>query len=338
MNPAMNHEVPQGPVSPEPILQMAFSFAPERVLHATVTLNVYSHMAQGHKTAAEIATASGASVRGMAMLLDAATAFGLIQKQNDAYELTPMAQTFLVRESPAYIGAMMEDATIWNSWTNIVECVKKGGSSWRVETEERAIDFFPTLIKSLHVLGYRPAQSMVQQLNLPIGAHILDVACGSAAWSIPFAEADAQAHLTLQDFSGVLEHTNGYVERHKVKERCDFLSGNLREVEFGENKFDAAILGNIVHSEGPENSKNLFGRLHRALKPGGKIVIVDMIPNEERTGPPFALIFALNMLVATEEGGTYTVGEYTHWLQDCGFSQVQTLEVGIHSPLIVATK
>lgn len=333
-----SHEASQGPISPEPILQMAFSFAPERVLHATLALDVYSHMSRGAKTAADIAKAADASERGMTMLLDAAAAFGLIAKQNGAYELTPMAQTFLVRQSPAYIGAMMEDDTIWNSWTNIVECVKTGTSSWRVETEKGATDFFPTLIKSLHVMGYMPAQRMAQELKLPLGAHVLDVACGSAAWSIPFAEADPQAHLTLQDFSGVLEHTKGYLERHKVIDRCDFLPGNLREVDFGENKFEAAVLGNIVHSEGPESSQNLFAKLHRALKPGGKIIIVDMIANEERTGPPFALIFALNMLVATKDGGTYTFGEYNSWLHDAGFADVQTLDVGIHSPLIVATK
>jgi ubiquinone/menaquinone biosynthesis C-methylase UbiE len=183
-----------------------------------------------------------------------------------------------------------------------------------------------------------PAQRMAQALALPKGAHVLDVACGSAAWSIPFAEADPQARLTLQDFPGVLEHTKGYLTRHKVIEQSNFLPGNLREVDFGEAQFDAAVLGNIVHSEGPESSQALFAKLQRALKPGGKIVIVDMIPNEERTGPPFALIFALNMLVVTKEGGTYTLGEYTSWLQGAGFSNVETLDVGIHSPLIVATK
>lgn len=339
----MNHasqsnEQNDGPVSPEPILQMAFSFAPERVLHATLTLNVYSHIAGGHHSAADIAGAAEASERGMKMLLDAAAVFGLINKQGDSYDLTPMAQTFLVRESPAYIGAMIEDPTLWNMWADLAECVKRGEGGWQVQEQHAAESFFPTLIKSLHVLGYMPAQRMTQMLKLPSGAHVLDVACGSAAWSIPFAEADSAARLTLQDYPGVLEHTKGYLTRHNVIERCDFLPGNLREVDFGEAQFDAAILGNIVHSEGPEHSQNLFNKLHRALKPGGKIVIVDMIANDDRTGPPFALIFALNMLVASKEGGTYSIAEYTDWLQGAGFSNVETLDVGIHSPLVVATK
>jgi hypothetical protein len=74
------------------------------------------------------------------------------------------------------------------------------------------------------------------------------------------------------------------------------------------------------------------------LRPGGRVVVIDMIPNEERTGPPFALFFALNMLVNTETGGTYTVGEYTDWLKDAGFARVETAEIGFHSPLVIAHK
>ena len=334
----MQEESTQAPLSPEPLLQMAFSFAPQRVLNTALRLDVFSHLARGHKTAAEIAQASGASERGMRMLLDAAAAFELLKKQDGAYELTPLSQTFLVRESPAYIGAFLEDETMWHGWTNLYDCVVRGEGGFQVQLEEAAEEFFPILIKSLHVLGTMPAQRMVQELKPPPGAHVLDVACGSAAWSIPFAEADAQARLTLQDFPNVLEHTRGYVERHGVAARCAYLAGNLREVDFGENQFDVAILGNIVHSEGEASSRDLFARLHRALKPGGKVVIVDMIPNDERTGPPFALIFALNMLAMTKEGDTYTLAEYTDWLQAAGFPNVETLDVGIHSPLIVAMK
>lgn len=68
------------------------------------------------------------------------------------------------------------------------------------------------------------------------------------------------------------------------------------------------------------------------------MVIIDMIPNDERTGPPYALLFALNMLVNTEEGGTYTLAEYTDWLKDAGFSRVETADIGSHSPAIIGFK
>ncbi len=112
----------------------------------------------------------------------------------------------------------------------------------------------------------------------------------------------------------------------------------MKEVDFGENRYDLALLGNIVHSEGEESSRDLFKRLYRALKSGGRVAIIDMIPNNERTGPPFALIFALNMLVNTEKGGTYTLEEYTRWLSDAGFKRVESADIQSHSPLIICYK
>ena len=93
-----------------------------------------------------------------------------------------------------------------------------------------------------------------------------------------------------------------------------------------------------MHSEGERSSRDLFKRLHRALTPGGKIAIIDMIPNEERTAPPFPLFFALNMLLRTSEGSTYTMHEYTEWLKDAGFARVESADIGSHSPLVIGLK
>ena len=164
---------------------------------------------------------------------------------------------------------------------------------------------------------------------------MLDVAAGSGVWGIAFAEADAEARVTAQDFPGVLPTTREYVRRHGLEERFDFLAGDLREVDFGEGRYDVAVLGNIVHSEGEDSSRDLFRRLRRALKDGGRIVVIDMLPNDARTGPPYQLIFALNMLVNTERGDTYTLAEYTAWLNDAGFARVETADIGSHSPAVI---
>ncbi|MDQ3918494.1 MAG: methyltransferase domain-containing protein, partial [Acidobacteriota bacterium] len=120
--------------------------------------------------------------------------------------------------------------------------------------------------------------------------------------------------------------------------RFDFLAGDLKEVDFGESQYDVALLGNILHSEGEESSRDLLRRLHRALRPGGRVVVIDMLPNDARTGPPYQLIFALNMLVNTERGDTYTLAEYTCWLNEAGFPRVETADIGSHSPAVIGQK
>jgi ubiquinone/menaquinone biosynthesis C-methylase UbiE len=330
-----------GGMGPEVIMQMSFSHAPARILSSAVQLGLFSHLAEGKQTAREIASAAGASERGVRMLLDALAGFQLLKKTGERYELTPLSAEYLVRDSPNYLANLMETDHLWEAWGHLTEVVRKGKPLRQLETQGAAEQFFPILVRSLHVANREPARRTAEVLGAGTthkGMQVIDVACGSGVWGIGIAEADSSARVTAQDFAGMLEETRLYLKRHGVEERFDFLPGDLKETDFGEGLYDLALLGNIVHSEGEASSRDLFRRLFRALKPGGRIVIVDMIPNDERTGPPFPLIFAVNMLLNTEEGGTYTLAEYTAWLSDAGFARVETAEIGSHSPLVIGIK
>lgn len=330
-----------GGTGPEQLLQMSFSFTPSRVLSAAIQLDLFSHIAQGSHTAAEIAKAAGASERGTRMLLDALAGLQLLGKSEDRYELTPVAENFLVRSSPNYLGSMMENEHTWNAWSHLTEVVRTGKPVQVIEAQAKAEDFFPMLVRSLHVMNREPARRTAEALGAGTthhGLRVVDVACGSGIWGIAIAEADKDARITAQDFPGVFNTTLEFVKRHNLEDRFDFLPGDLKEVDFGSERYDLALLGNIVHSEGERSSRDLFRRLYRALRPGGRIVIIDMIPDDERTGPPFALLFAINMLVNTEEGSTFTMAEYTNWLRDAGFSRVETADIGSHSPAIIGFK
>jgi ubiquinone/menaquinone biosynthesis C-methylase UbiE len=210
-----------------------------------------------------------------------------------------------------------------------------------VEEQDTAEQFFPALVRTLDVINREPARRVAEALGAGAshrGMRVVDVGCGSGVWSIAIAEADPRARITAQDFPGILKETRRYLKQHGLENRYEFLPGNLKHVSFGENRFDLALLGNIVHTEGERSSRDLFGRLARALKPGGRVAIIDMIPNDQRTGPPFPLLFALEMLVNSEAGGTYTLAEYTEWLEEAGFRRVHTADIGFHSPLIIASK
>lgn len=331
----------QPAIGPDQLMQMSFSFAPSRILSSAVQLDIFSHIAAGNHSVNEIAAASGASTRGTAMLLDALASLGLLVKADGRYELTPVTETFLVRSSPSYAGTMMENDHLWNSWAQLTQVVRTGEPARAVEEQALAEEFFPMLVRSLHVMNTVPARRLAEALGAGTthrGLSVVDVACGSGIWGIAVAEADREARITAQDFPGVFNVTREFIKRHNVEDRFEFLPGNLREVDFGRERYDLALLGNIVHSEGERSSRDLFRRLHDALRPGGRIVVIDMIPNDERTGPPFALMFAINMLVNTQEGSTYTLSEYTDWLKGAGFSRVETADIASHSPAIIGHK
>ncbi len=335
-------EIPQAPASTaQYFMQMHFGFAPPRILSAGVELNVFGHIADGCVTASEVANAAEASERGMRMLLDALVGIGFLTKSDGRYGLKEIARRHLVPKAPEYLGDFLALTEIWDAWGYLTEAVRTGRPYLPVNQKEVAEDFFPKLIRSLHVTHAEPARRAAEILRaggVSRGLRVLDVACGSAIWSIPIAEADPEARVTALDFPRVLELTRKFLEQHRVESRFEFLPGDLKSVELGEARYDLAILGNIVHSEGEQSSRDLFRRVHRALAPGGRVVILEMVPNDERTAPVFALIFALNMLVNTTAGDTYTFAEYDQWLREAGFQRVETADIGSHSPMIIGYK
>lgn len=330
-------------LDPAPLLQMSFSYAASRILSTAVQLDIFSAIAAGAQTVSEVARATNASERGTRMLLDALRGFELLAKHKDAYALSPLAAKFLVRDSPDYVGAMLEDDSHWEGWSRLLEAVRTGKPVHAVFDPAEAERFFSVLTRSLHVQNRLPSQRLAKTLGAGTkqqGLRALDVGCGSGVWGIAIAEADPQARVTAQDLPKVLEQTRKYLERHNVAGRYDFLPGDLHKVAFPAGEYDVALLGHIVHGESAAVARELFKRLHQALKPGGRLAIIDMIPNDERSGPAFPLIFALNMLVHTDAGDTYTFNEYRDWLREAGFSSVEMADFGDRSGVaaIIAQK
>ncbi len=326
---------------PQILMQMYFGHAPGHVLSAALRLDVFSHIANGHHTALEVARAAKASERGTRMLLDALAAIELLSKAGGLYDLTPMSAEYLLRDRPNYIGSALETDDLAREWASLDEAVRTGEPVKRFTDQQAAEEFFPKLVRTLHVMNSGPARRLASALGAGEarrGLKVLDIACGSGIWGIAIAEADPKARVTAQDYPGMLDITREYARRHGVETRFEYLPGDLKAVDPGEARFDVALLGNIVHSEGERASRDLLARLHRALVPGGRVAIIDMIPNSDRTAPAFPVFFALQMVLHAPEGDTYTFDEYREWLGATGYGRVETADIGSHSPAIIATR
>ena len=152
--------------SPQQLVQMHLGFAPGRVVKTALELNVFSNMAEGKSTVAELAQAAGASERGMRMVLDALGGMGLLSKNAHAYHLTEIARQFMVRGSPAYMGDYLTVNQIWESWGHLTESVRTGRPYRAVENQSVAEEFFPQLVRGLHVMNAEPARRAARALGV----------------------------------------------------------------------------------------------------------------------------------------------------------------------------
>ena len=114
-----------------------------------------------------------------------------------------------------------------------------------------------------------------------------------------------------------------FVAKFGVADRFKTIDGDFHTTDFGAATYDFAIYSHVAHQESPSDNIAIFRRLRKALKPGGTLVVNDFVLNDDRTGHPFAMLFASQMLVATKEGSTYRQSDYRMWLSEAGFASVE---------------
>jgi SAM-dependent methyltransferase len=316
---------------------MGWAYAAPMILGAAIEHRIFDLLADGAKTAAEVSRENDASLRGVRAIMNALVGFELLNKDaQERYTLTPESETFLVRGKPSYLGGFLRHSDqLIPKWLRLPEVVKTGKPATAMNQEGDGSEFFLEFVGDLFPVGYPSAQALAAAF--PQARKVLDIAAGSGVWSIPLAQNSKEVRVTALDWSGVLPATRRMTERMGVAAQYEFVAGDLNTADFGSG-YDLATLGQILHSEGEENSRALLGKVFRALAPGGTIAIAEFIANDDRTGPPLAMLFAVNMLVNTEEGDTFTVPEITQWLTEAGFVDVRTMEVPAPSPLILASK
>jgi ubiquinone/menaquinone biosynthesis C-methylase UbiE len=306
-----------------------WAFGRTHALTSALELKVLDPLKAGPKTAADIAKELKLSARGVRILLDVLVGLGLLSKNKDAYALNATSATFLVSDGPAYVGEFVEHAKMLDqTWQALPETVRTGKPHQAVDAEARGREFFPKLVAALFPPsfgGSRMAREALPPRWRSRVKRVLDVAAGSAAWSLAWAAADPEVKVTVVDFPEVFEVARRFTDRFGATDRYEFKAGNIRKISFGTEKYDLVILGHICHSEGAKWSQKLIEKSAKALAPGGLLLIGEMIPNDKRTGPIQPLLFGINMLVNTEEGDVFTLAEYKAWMTAAGLSSIRRI-------------
>lgn len=349
-------------MTPERIFQFWFGYAPPLMLEAAVRHKVFDALDAGPKptakpaakpdakvaakpaarTAVQVAAACGISARGARALLDGLVGLQFLTKSGNAYALTPESAAYLVTTKPTFVGGMFRHTSsqILPNWMKLADAVRTGKPVKAVNQEATGGAFFAEFVEDLFANGIAAARVLADAVGVAKATgpvKVLDIAAGSGVWSIPMAQKSPHVRVTVVDWPAVVPVCKKVTARERVANRYEYRPGDLMVVDYGTG-YKVATLGHILHSEGPARSQKLLKRVFDALAPGGVIAIAEMVPNDNRTGPPHALIFALNMLLHTDEGDTFTFAEMSGWLKAAGFRNVRTLEVPSPSPLILADK
>lgn len=322
----MAASTPSSKPNPERIFNTMVAFQETEALKAAIELDIFTAIAEGANTAASLAAKTGASERGARILCDYLTVKEFLTKKGQQYALTQDSAAFLNRHSPTCLATMIHFlASPWSrkNFGALAEAVRKGGTAGETGDHTKAHEeVWVNFARSMAPLTI-PAAEFIAGL---IGAaeakpcRVLDIAAGHGMYGITVARRNPNAQIVAVDWPAVLEVTKENARKFGVADRHMTRPGSAFEVEFGQG-YDFVLLTNIFHHFDRPACEKLMRRVHAALKPAGKAVTLEFVPNEDRVTPPMAAAFSLVMLAGTDAGDAYTLAQYEKMFGNAGFAK-----------------
>ena len=304
------------------VLDLAHSFQPVCVLTAATALDVFSPLAVKPMMAGELADELDTDPRATTVLLDALAALQFLSKQGEKYSVPEEVARLLSEQSADNVQTMVRHlANCLRRWVELPKVVKTGkcadtGPSVRGADADRE-DF----IGAMNLISKSVAAGVIDKIRPLEFRHILDVGGGSGTWTIAFLRAVPEARATLFDQPAVIPMAEKRLAEAGLTDRVTLVGGDFYTDTLPEGA-DLAWLGAICHQNSRQQNRDLFAKVHKALADGSFVMIRDMVMDSSHTNPVAGALFAVNMLVGTEGGGTYSFDEYREDLQVSGFSEV----------------
>ncbi len=293
------------------------------IIRVALALDVFSPLASGSASAETVARACKCDAVGTRRLLDYLTSLNVLLKQGEKYSLSPDAATFLVRRQKAYAGDLIMHFTGTAPWDGLCDSIGDG--------QPRVMDHEIDFAQDAWIESYRAAR-IPSSLEMWAKAgivpepstrlRVLDIACGCAVKSLVLAQKSPGVQVTCLDTPLVLESARDLAERWGILPQVQWMPDNLLTADLGEAQYNACLVGQVTHYLTEQQNRHLFGRICRALAPGGMLLLdVPMGTDQPDENSSFLSL----ALWANSGGRAYAFEEYHAWLLTAGFAAVQQL-------------
>ena len=306
----------------EALLDLGRSYQGAAVLAAAADLDLFSALVDAPLSAAQLAPKLQCDLRGLAILLDALVALRLLQKAGDKYALPPGLEDFLTPHGSRSMLAMAQhQGTCLRKWAQLSCVVKTGQPAEAIPGVRGEVGDQEAFIGAMDNVSAPNADKVIRAVQPLQFRHLLDIGGASGTWTIAFLRACPSAEATLFDLPHVLPMAQRRLAAAGLDQRAKLVGGNFT-CDALPRGADLAWVSAIVHQNSRAQNRALFAKVFAALTPGGRIAIRDILMQEDRTAPVAGALFAVNMLAATEGGGTFTFAELREDLAAEGFAEI----------------
>jgi hypothetical protein len=308
-------------VSPDLFVDAVLAYHQTAAIKAAIELDIFSEIAGGTKTADELAKQTGAAERGIRILCDYLTIRGHLEKEGNEYRLTPSTAMFLDRNSPSWIGSIVEFLAAPEMMDSFLSdptsYVRNGGS---IGLAHNAPDH-PIWVKFAQTMApirAPVATSIACELARWSPHKVLDVAVGDGMFGIAIARAVPGAEITAVDWQAVLSVARENAEAAGVSGRYHTLAGSAFEVDWGSG-FDLVLMANFLHQFDYGTCVALLRKVRKSLVSNGRAAVVEGLPTEDQV---LLATFSFQMLGSTPHGEMYAAREFGEMGLAAGFAKV----------------
>lgn len=317
------------------LMEIVTGFWASKTLATAVELEIFNRIPPEGISLTEFSRKLKIQLRPAEMLLTGCTSLGLLLKKSELYYNSSLSEEYLVKGKPYYFGGVitMLDKREYIPWSRLTDAVKnnerqtgKGASSGLFE--DVAVDFQEQRIftEAMHSWSIQSGKELVEKIDFSKYKNILDVGGGSGAYCIEIAQKFPQIQAVVFDLPSALKIATEKIIEADLSTQIQIYAGNFFTDELPKCS-DLILLSMILHDWSPDENLIILQKCYAALPSGGEIIISELMVNDDRTGPVFAALMSLNMLIETKSGQNYTWSEYTGWLTDVGFVDIRRVEL-----------
>jgi acetylserotonin N-methyltransferase len=333
-------------IDPTVVLELIHGFRASKIMFCALELGVFDRLAAAPAAAGPLASELGVDGGALERLLSACAGIGLLERRGEHYHNQPVASAYLARESPQSLAGyiLYSGRALYRLWGNLDDAVREGGNRWRqtfgldgplfssfFRTPEALAEF----TRGMHGLGLLSSDAVVGAFDLSGFRHLADLGGATGHLAIAACRRYPGLAATVLELPAVAAFAREYLAGSGLAGRItiregDFFAGPLPPA-------DLYALGRVLHDWDEERIRLLLGRIHEALPEGGGLLVAEKLLDEDRCGPPGALLQDLNMLVCAE-GRERSASEYRELLRSCGFGRVEARRTGAYLDAVLAIK
>lgn len=301
-------------------------------LHAAIELDLFSAIAREYRTVEALTGHLGTDRRATRILCDFLVIAGFLTKEQETYGLPPVSAEFLDRASPKYVGSIakfMNSPDLLDAFKDIAQVVRTGTTTLsRDGTTATEYAGWIEFARSMAPIMMPAAMFMADMAarERPGAIRVLDIAAGHGMFGVALARKNPQAAIVALDWAPVLEVARENAAAAGVQDRYTLLPGDAFEVDYG-GPYDVVLVTNFLHHFDPATCEKAMRKVAGALAPGGLVLTLEFVPDENRIEPPIGASFAFTMLGTTPKGDAYTFAEYDAMWRRAGLAKSRMVDV-----------